>query len=303
MITVVYMIADVLYDRSRFMNNNVNMNELKEKSHHGTKEFPIQVYHPTGLMAHYHWHEECEFIYINAGSACIRIGVDSFDLNEGDCVYVKPNELHSISTEDTKEFDFYAVVFHPSFILFEMDVCSRFLSTKYVIQNCFYHNDAGCAINDTIKLLCETFESKSFAYELKIKALLYTVFTHIFERGCFHTADYHKENKATDKLEKVIKYIHTNFASPIKVEELAEVSGYSVSHFTHYFKELTGKTPVEYINLRRIYYACELLKKTDLSILEVSLDCGFEHVGYFIKTFKKYTDFTPYKYRQKNNRV
>lgn len=279
-------------------NINENTSELKEKSHHGTIEFPIQVYHPTGLNAHYHWHEECEFIYILSGSACIRIGIDRFNLGEGDCAYIKPNELHSITSYGEPRFDFYAVVFHPSLIFSEMDVCSNYLTSKYVIQNCYCHNEGENFVNDTIKHLCEIYETKNFAYELKIKSLLYSVFTHIFERGLFSITDDQKERKAIDKLEKVIKYIHTNFSTPIKVEELANVSGYSVSHFTNYFRELTGKTPVEYMNLRRIYHACELLKKTDLSILEISLECGFEHVGYFIKTFKKHTELTPYKYKQ-----
>ena len=279
----------------------MNNNDLKEKAHHGTKEFPIEIYHTSGLTASYHWHEECEFIYITSGSACIRIGVDIFELKEGECAYVKANALHSISTEDNTSFGFYAVVFHPSLIFSDVDICNKYLSSMYDINHHFSSKDYENVLIEEIKSLCHTYENKPFAYELKIKSQLYLIFSHIFEFDLFHIKDNFEHKKATDKLEKVIKFIHFNCHSKLTVGELAQVSGYSVSHFTCFFKELTGKTPIEYINRQKIYYACEMLKETDLSVLEVSLACGFENVGHFINTFKKYTDWTPYKYKKKYN--
>lgn len=277
----------------------MNIYDLKERAHHGTKEFPIEVYRTAGLIASYHWHEECEFIYITSGSACIRIGANSFYLKEGECAYVKANALHSISTEDSANFGFYAVVFHPSLILTEVDVCSEYLSPRYVINTHFSSENDENYVNKAIKSLCHTYINKPFAYELKVKSQLYFIFSHIFECGFYHMEDSFENKKAADKLEKVIKYIHTNCLSDISIEELANVSGYSMSHFARFFKELTGKTATEYINRQRIYTACGMLKESDRSILDISLACGFEHVGYFIKTFKRYTGYTPYKYKQK----
>lgn len=276
----------------------MNSYELKEKVNHGTKEFPIKVYRANGLMASYHWHEEHEFIYITSGSACIRIGVNTLELKEGECAFVKANALHSISTEDNAHFGFYAVVFHPALIFSDIDICNKYLSPLYEINNRFSPSGSENFVIETIKTLCQVYDTKTFAYELKIKSLLYSIFSHIFEYGLFHMEDNFNNKKATDKLEKVIKYIHANCLSYITVEELATISGYSVSHFTRFFKELTGKTPIEYINRQRIYCACEMLKNTNLSVLEISLACGFEHVGYFIKAFKKYTDYTPLRYKK-----
>lgn len=272
--------------------------ELKEKAHHGTKEFPIEIYHPTGLMAAYHWHEECEFIYITSGKACIRIGTAVMELQADECAYVKANALHSITVEDYSDFDFYAVVFHPSLILSDIDICSKYLSPMYVINQSFSSEGSEKDILEAIKLICHTYENKPFAYELKVKAQLYYIFSYIFEHSLFHTEDKFENTKAAEKLEKIIKHIHTNCCSGIDIKELADISGYSVSHFTRFFKELTGKTPIEYINHQKIYNACEMLKDTNISILEASLACGFGHVGHFINTFKKYTGCTPANYRK-----
>ncbi len=279
--------------------NIYELYELKEKVHHGTKDFPIEVYYATGLMASYHWHDECEFIYIESGSAIIRIGVESFELKEGECAFVKADTLHSISSEDHDSFCFYAVVFHPSLILSDFDICSKYLSSKYIINNHFSPKEVEDKVIEMIKLLCNTYNNKPFAYELKIKSYLYSIFSHIFEHNLFHKENFSENKKTVEKLEKVIRYIHSNCHSYITVEELANVSAYSVSHFSRFFKDLTGKTPIEYINRQRVYSACDRLKQTELSVLEVALESGFENVGHFIKTFKKYTDYTPYQYKQK----
>lgn len=275
--------------------------ELKEKRNHGTKDFPVEVYHPTGLRMYYHWHEEHEFIYILSGNARIRIGTDLFELKEGECAYVKPGEMHSISTDDESSLDYYAVVFHPSFLTSELDICNKYLNSKYVIKSYFTSDtEEQKIIPEMVYQLCTSLIEKSFAYELKVKAYLFHIFAQIFEHELFEIASCDNK-KVVEKLGKVISYIHTNCRSYITVEELAKVSGYSASHFSRFFKELTGKTPIDYINRQRIYSACEMLKQTNLSIIEVSLECGFENVGYFIKTFKKYTDYTPQRYKQNYN--
>ncbi len=274
--------------------------QLKEKVDHGTKDFPIEVYYATGLKASYHWHDECEFIFIESGSAIIRIGVESFRLKEGECAFVKADTLHSISTEDHDNFCFYAVVFHPSLLLSDFDVCSKYLSSKYIIKNHFSSRGGQGKVIELIKLLCDTYKNKPFAYELMIKSYLYSIFSYVFENNLFHKENLKERGKSVEKLEKVIKYIHIKCHSYITVEELANVSGYSLSHFSRFFKDLTGKTPIEYINRQRVYSACDKLKQTDLSVLEVGLECGFDNVGYFIKTFKRYTDYTPYQYKQKH---
>jgi AraC-like DNA-binding protein len=48
----------------------------------------------------------------------------------------------------------------------------------------------------------------------------------------------------------------------------------------------------------RIEQAGRMLKDTTKSVLEISLDCGFENVSYFIRQFKRHKNMTPRQYRQ-----
>jgi AraC-like DNA-binding protein/mannose-6-phosphate isomerase-like protein (cupin superfamily) len=275
----------------------MNIYELKEKSQHGRDDFPLQVYHPTGLMASYHWHDECEFIYVRSGHAIIRKSSEYLEVYAGQCVYIKPNELHAIHSEDMKSFDFYAIVFKPDLLFSSHNVTSQFISPKYRIHSHIIPNDSGSYIIELIIKTCQAYENGSFSYELQITSYLCSIFATIFTNHLYVTEDIYKDEKSHQKFESVIKYIHLNFLEPISIETLAQLAGYSISHFTRFFKTMTGNSPIDYINRQRIYYACKKLKETDQKILDIALESGFNHVGHFIKTFSKYMGSTPHNYR------
>ena len=61
---------------------------------------------------------------------------------------------------------------------------------------------------------------------------------------------------------------------------------------------MTGKTPIEYLNYFRIEQAGEKLLLTEDSITEIALDCGFNAMRYFSKTFTRYKGVCPFAFRK-----
>jgi len=173
----------------------MNIYELKEKSQHGREDFPLQVYHPTGLMASYHWHEECEFIYVRSGHAIIRKSSEYLEVYAGQCVYIKPNELHAIHSEDMSSFDFYAIVFKPDLLFATHTVTSQFISPKFKIHSHILPIDSGQHIIELIMNICQAYENCSFSYELQITSYLYRIFATIFANNLFETEGIYKDEK------------------------------------------------------------------------------------------------------------
>ncbi len=64
-----------------------------------------------------------------------------------------------------------------------------------------------------------------------------------------------------------------------------------------FFKKHIGMTSIEYINNYRLEKASALLSSTDKSIMEISLDVGFNSVSYFNKLFKNKYKLTPKEFR------
>lgn len=114
-----------------------------------------------------------------------------------------------------------------------------------------------------------------------------------------------KENKILYKnniiLRPALEYMQNNYSKTITLDEMASLCNISTSYFSKLFKKDIGDKFANYINKVRVKTAKELLETTDMSILNISLDLGFEDCGYFIKVFKKLEGATPAVYRNEYN--
>ena len=77
------------------------------------------------------------------------------------------------------------------------------------------------------------------------------------------------------------------------VSRLASVSGVSEAHFARAFKQAFGAPPHRYLLTRRIERASALLRDTDLPILEIAFDTGWNSLGTFGRTFRDITGESP----------
>jgi len=100
-----------------------------------------------------------------------------------------------------------------------------------------------------------------------------------------------------NQLIHVLEYINTYLDRDIKLADLAALLDMSQFHFSHLFKQSMGIAPYQYLLQQRIERAKLLLKQTELSIVEIALDCGFSSHSHLSKQFRKFTNITPKAYR------
>jgi transcriptional regulator GlxA family with amidase domain len=81
------------------------------------------------------------------------------------------------------------------------------------------------------------------------------------------------------------------------VRRLAAVSGVSEAHFARSFKAAFGLPPHRYLLTRRIERAKALLRDTDLSIIDVAFQTGWESLGTFGRIFRDITGESPTELR------
>ena len=101
----------------------------------------------------------------------------------------------------------------------------------------------------------------------------------------------------SSQITPALDYIMENYAKPMKAANLAEVCEMSETHFRRLFEESINMTPMDYVNLIRIQKACDMLRKTDYSMDEVAIRCGFPTVSTFNRNFKKFLDSSPYQWK------
>lgn len=97
---------------------------------------------------------------------------------------------------------------------------------------------------------------------------------------------------------KLIDYLEAVPSIRKNISELAEHFGVDRSTVYRAFKDETGKSPHEYIEHLKLERARELLLSTNMTVAEVSRNCGFSDVKYFTGWFKKNTGTSPGKHRK-----
>lgn len=99
------------------------------------------------------------------------------------------------------------------------------------------------------------------------------------------------------RLKRVLEFMHAHMGEVLPLSDLAAVAGLSESQFGRAFREATGESPHRYLISIRIQRARELLLQSDLPLIEVALQCGFERPNCFATTFRKATGLCPREWR------
>ncbi|PSB55743.1 helix-turn-helix domain-containing protein [Chamaesiphon polymorphus] len=107
----------------------------------------------------------------------------------------------------------------------------------------------------------------------------------------------HKGGLPERQVLQVLDYIHDHLERDIKLADLAKLLGMSQFHFSDRFKQAIGTSPHQYLLQQRVERAKKLLKKTDRSITEIALECGFNSHSHLSKQFRQLAGMTPTAYR------
>ena len=94
------------------------------------------------------------------------------------------------------------------------------------------------------------------------------------------------------------RYFQEHYNEEINIEEYALSRNMSVSYFLKKFKEVTTKSPMQYILSIRINNAVSLLESTDYNVTEISTIIGYDNPLYFSRIFKKQKGVSPSDYRK-----
>lgn len=265
------------------------------KVQHRDGDLPLKIYEKISKV-YYHWHDEYEIIYVEKGCCSINIEGESLNVKEGSAVLVKGGLLHSLTVEENSPCSCFALVFHP-YMIYGTE-CKKYFSDDFIFNNLYTaETESGRNILKLIKSAYVLYKERPFAYELYLKSTLADIFCEIFKYKLY-TNEKAPEKNSSEAVKSVIDYIHTHFSEKISVEDLSGITNYSKSAIMHNFKEYTGKSISSYINDYRIYNAKQMLKNTEKSVLSIALECGFNEVSYFVKTFRLHTGLSPLKYKK-----
>jgi len=248
----------------------------------------------------WHFHPECELVYINEGSGKRHIGNQLSYFNDGDLILMGPNLPHFGFTE--------AFTGNESETIVQMK--SDFLGTKFFevpemssIHQLFERSLLGVSFyGETKKKVGRKIEQlywdSGFDRLIKLLAILDQLATS--KEYTILNADGYAleiETQDNDRVELIYNFVRNNYKRHITLDEVAYEISMTVPSFCRYFKKISGKTFTQFVNEYRLVHASKLLAEMPYNITEICFECGFSNFSHFNKLFKKFTGKSPSVYR------
>ena len=107
-------------------------------------------------------------------------------------------------------------------------------------------------------------------------------------------------NADTERMKAMMGFIHEHYGEKISLDDIAESASISTRECSRCFRRCIDSSPNDYLNQYRIRAAVRLLTESDMTILEISEECGFSSASYFTKIFRDTMRCTPKGYRDTN---
>lgn len=103
-------------------------------------------------------------------------------------------------------------------------------------------------------------------------------------------------------VEALIHYMKENKEKHLTLKQMADYTGYSVSHLSMIFRRDTGKSPIEYFNYLKVKDACWMLDNTDMRINQICYKLGIDDAYYFSRMFSKMIGISPKLWRERKSK-
>ncbi|WP_145021406.1 AraC family transcriptional regulator [Paenibacillus sp. Y412MC10] len=249
-----------------------------------------------------HTHDFIEISFVEEGSGFHYIEDQMIPIKRGDLFVIPIGTSHVFrpSSRD-KQLVIYNCIFKVELlgqlrsVISEASMLYRFLyeapppSVKWL----HYQDKFDKFLNIVLNMYRE-FINKSPCYEYLMMGQLIQVLAMLQRYEC----DGSLVSTPSNNMDDAMLYIHDHFAMNITVQQVAERSFMSPSHFQRLFKKTSGVTFMQYLQNIRIQRCCELLKSTELSIQEAANQVGYQDMKFFHALFRRKTGVTPRQYRK-----
>lgn len=252
-----------------------------------------------------HFHPEYEIYYLLDGSRYYFIENKTYPISKGSLVLIPSMQIHKTSAYGKSLHDrmLIELTAEPFSGFFEQ-LCGL------TVQE-FFQQNAGIIELDEVgqerveRILFEIvdeFEHRPAHYRGVVMMELAELLIFVSRYNADHRAQATTPMSNASKhkrIHDITAYILEHFDEVKSLEEISRRFYISKSYLCRIFKEVTGFTVQEYINMRCIQKAQELLENSAMSVSEISAALGYGSVTHFERMFKKYTETTPLKYRKK----
>lgn len=282
----------------------MNRKQYAEPILHGEPDFPIAIYRITlpseaQTLTYLHYHPELELLTATQNTLLVRIEEQNICLRPGEGLFIRASLLHSIHAADPGEHGFLAAVFSPELLCTREDriyqTYLRPLINGSLEVPLLLNSDQIAALHT----IAELFHQKPYGYELKVKQLLLQILHEQISHASLIQSP--RIRPRLESLKTALTYMEQHYSEDIALQDLAKAAGLSREYFCRIFSEVSGTSPIDYLNQYRVKQSTLLLRDSSLTVSEISALCGFHSCSYFNKMFRRFVGKSPLEYRNQTS--
>ena len=249
-------------------------------------------------------HDFWEIVYIDKGQVQVRGDDNELVLSQGEIVFHRPNEFHSIKALNSapnffvlsfvcnsplmQYFEKYSAPLDKTLLGFISCIIKEAESTYVIPKNdpklkkLLKRNNAPIGGEQLIKTYLEQFLILLIRNILKKK-----------EPNVFPS----KESMENHIVGTARRFLEEKAENPFKVNDLCVALGFSKSYLSKLFHEQTGNTLAAYAIQVKIKHAKQLIRDGNLNFAQISDKLSFDNPQYFSRVFKRVTGMTPTEFK------
>lgn len=253
------------------------------------------------------FHDFWELVYADKKEILCEADGKQLILNEGEILFHKPNEVHSLRANGRNAPNVFIVSFECK------SEAVRFFENKRLKLNKAFLRFIYAIIDESKR----TFDLPYSDPELKkmkllktpslggqqliknyLEALLISLMRDETEKANAEAVFLPQEQLDEQLATRAIEFLQAHLCEKLSVADICAALHYNKSYIFKQFKKATNCSVMSYFTKLKINHAKRLLRETSLSVTQIADTLAFDSPNYFSKTFKKLTGYTPLKYKK-----
>ncbi|MEK3883047.1 AraC family transcriptional regulator [Paenibacillus sp. PL2-23] len=244
-----------------------------------------------------HQHPGCyEFVFIERGKAGWALGEEHYETTAGQVFHSRPGEKHRGSFNVIEPCKFWwLIVEEPAPIGWLGFTTEELMHIQHALAELPRVKHVGWASFEALKRLKHTLLFRNALQSVAVRAALIKAILAIIAP---HSGSHEIAADLKLRFEELIERMGKEPEWRPTVNELAQMTGVSSSHFYRTFQSYTGEPPITFAERLRVKEACRQLEGSQDSITDIAYRLGYPSSQHFATVFKRFIGATPSQWRR-----